>query len=432
MKGGRAGSSARSRGGPESPVDTGLADRTVYCAAVFTTPTVVQPLEPSRADALPRTASWQESLVTWLKGFRPAPLTVNSAERLRAVAGALLGILITGVLCRMHVGAANAVWLIAPLGASAVLVFAVPASPLAQPWSVVGGNSLSALVAVVCVRYIDDPAIAGAVAVGAAIAVMFSLRCLHPPGGAVALLTALTHASTFDFVLFPVMANSVLLVTVGILYNSATGRRYPHSQVMERSHSTPSSRFSSEDLDAVLKRYNQVLDVGRDDLENILHMAEMNAMGRRLSDLRCRDIMTTDVKTVEYGTDLQDAWALMRRHRHKALPVVDRQRRIIGIVTLADFMRHADVDQNYVLRDRLHQLIRRSGTTHTTKPEAVGQIMCAKVRVASADRSVADLMPIFSEDGHHHIPVIDGENRLIGIITESDFVRALYRSGGVS
>ncbi len=116
-------------------------------------------------------------------------------------------------------------------------------------------------------------------------------------------------------------------------------------------------------MDAVLKRYNQVLDVGRDDLENILHMAEMNAMGRRLSDLRCRDIMTPDVKTVEYGTDLQDAWALMRRHRHKALPVVDRQRRIIGIVTLADFMRHADVDQNHGMRDRLQQLIRRSGTT---------------------------------------------------------------------
>jgi CBS domain-containing membrane protein len=180
----------------------------------------------------------------------------------------------------------------------------------------------------------------------------------------------------------------------------------------------------------VLKRYNHVIDVGRDDLETILHMAEMNAMERRLSDLRCRNIMTRNVITVEYGTDLQDAWALMRRHRIKALPVVDRQRRIIGIVSLADFMRHADLDLNHTKRERLHQLIRRTGTVHTLKPEAVGQIMSPKVRVASADRSVAELMPIFSEDGHHHIPIIDGENRLVGIITESDFVRAMYRSGG--
>ena len=67
---------------------------------------------------------------------------------------------------------------------------------------------------------------------------------------------------------------------------------------------------------------------------------------------------------------------------------------------------------------------------HTTKPEAVGQIMCAQVHVASADRSVAELMPIFSEDGRHHIPIIDADNRLVGIITQSDFVRALYDRAG--
>ena len=386
--------------------------------------------DPSRASAVPRAPGRRERLLSWLKGFRPAPLTVNASERFRAVIGALLGILITGVLCRAA-GHGAATWLIAPLGASAVLAFAVPASPLAQPWSVVGGNTLSALIGVLCVRLFPDPAVAGAFAVAGAIAVMFAFRCLHPPGGAVALFVALAHASSFTFALYPVLMNSVVLAFTGILYNTATGRRYPHSQVVDRSNTTPASRFSSADLDEVLKRYNQVVDIGRDDMENILHMAEMNAMERRLSDLRCRDIMTREVRTVEYGTDLQDAWSLMRTERVKALPVVDRQRRIIGILSLADFMRHADVDLDYAMRDRLHRLIRRSGTVHTDKPEAVGQIMTTNVRVASADRSVAELMPIFSEHGHHHIPIIDAENRLVGIITESDFVRALYRSGGV-
>lgn len=390
----------------------------------------MQPLEQPRADTLSRNSNWLENVATWLKGFRPAPFAVNASERWRSVAGAMLGILVTAVVCRLCADSATTAWLVAPLGASAVLVFAVPASPLAQPWSVVGGNTLSALVGVICIRYIPDAAVAGAVAVGAAIAVMFALRCLHPPGGAAALLAVLTHASSFEFVLFPVLLNSVLLVVVGIVYNSATGRRYPHSQLIDRSNSPAPSRFSSADLDAVLQRYNQVLDVSRDELEHILHMAEMNAMERRLSDLRCEDIMSREVTTVEYGAHLQDAWALMRRHRVKALPVVDRQRRIIGIVSLADFMRHADVDRDVGMRDRLQQLIKRSGTSHTTKPEAVGQIMSAKVRVVSADRSVAELMPIFSDDGHHHIPVIGPDNRLVGIITQSDFVRAMYRSGG--
>ena len=250
------------------------------------------------------------------------------------------------------------------------------------------------------------------------------------PACAAALLAVLTHAGSFEFALFPVLLNSVLLVTVGIVYNTLTGRRYPHSQVVDRSNAPTTSRFSPADLDAALQRYNQVLDVSRDELENILHMAEMNAMERRLSDLRCEDIMSRDVITVEYGTDLQDAWLLMRRHRIKALPVIDRQRRIVGIVSLADFMRHADVDLDVSVRERLHHLIRRSSTVHTSKPEAVGQIMCTRVRVASANRSVAELMPIFSEDGHHHIPVIDSDSRLVGIVTQSDFVRALHGSGG--
>lgn len=372
-------------------------------------------------------SGWPARLTTWLKGFRPAPLAVNASERWRSIAGAALGILITAVLCRLWANSPSSVWLVAPLGASAVLVFAVPASPLAQPWSVVAGNTFSALIGVLCVRYIPDTAGAGAVAVAAAVGVMFTLRCLHPPGGAAALVAVLSQASTLDFALFPVLVNSILLVAVGIAYNTATGRRYPHSQIIDRANTPPRSRFSPADLDAVLQRYNQVLDVSRDDIEDILHQTEMRAIERRLGELRCQDIMTRDVLTVEYGTDLEDAWQLMRRRRIKALPVVDRHKRIIGIISLADFMRHADVDRSGgELRERLHNLIKRSGTSHTTKPEAVGQIMCAQVRVVSANRFVAELMPLFSEDGHHHIPVIGEDNKLVGIITQSDFVRALY------
>ena len=369
------------------------------------------------------------SILAWLRGFLPAQLAVSAPERWRSIVGALLGLLVTAALCRWAGGAGTVPWLVAPLGASAVLVFCVPASPLAQPWSVVGGNLVSALIGVLCVRLIPDTALAGAVAVACAIAVMFVLRCLHPPGGAAALVAVLSHASSFQFALFPVLANSLLLTLAGILYNSATGRRYPHSQVIERVTTTTRSRFTSADLDAVLHRYNQVLDVSRDDLENILHMAEMNAMQRRLSELRCEDVMTREVVTVEYGTRLQDAWALMRRHRIKALPVIDSHRRIIGIVSLADFMRHVDVDTPGV-RERIYQLIKRGLGSNGDKPEVVGQIMTAEVRVASASRSVAELIPIFSEHGHHHIPIVGFDGRLAGIITQSDFVRAFSRWDG--
>jgi len=65
---------------------------------------------------------------------------------------------------------------------------------------------------------------------------------------------------------------------------------------------------------------------------------------------------------------------------------------------------------------------------HSEKPETVGQIMTREVRVASQERRVAELARLFSEGGHHHIPIIDGERRLVGIITQTDLVRALYRA----
>jgi CBS domain-containing membrane protein len=367
----------------------------------------------------------------WLREFWPGRMQVNARERWRAAVGALLGIGLTALVCRLF-GLDGVPWLVAPIGASAVLVFAVPASPLAQPWSVVGGDTLSALVGIACVHALGATPAAAALAVALAIGVMFALRCLHPPGGAAALLTVMAGVTDFHFALFPVLVNSLLLVSVGIAYNNLTGRRYPHGQRTQPAAPGPRGHgFAEADLDAVLARYNQVLDVPRDDLQNLLEQAELLAYRRRLGEIRCADIMSTDLATVEYGTPLQDAWALLRRRRIKALPVVDGAYRIIGILTLNDFMRQAELDLHHGFDERLRRLIRWSPTSHSDKPEVVGQIMTRQVRVASADRHIAELVPLFSATGHHHIPIIGEREKLVGIITQSDLVRALCHTDDV-
>ncbi len=369
------------------------------------------------------------SVAAFLARFRPLPTRVNARERSRAFLGAGFGILVTALLARWWVGGDGSAtpWLVAPLGASAVLVFAVPASPLAQPWSVIGGNVISALIGSACAHLIGDPAWAAAMAVAAAIAAMFALRCLHPPGGASALLAALGAVGP-GFALFPMLVDSALLVTAGVVYNQLTGRRYPHAASGPAHAPAKPGRFSAADLDAALQHYNQVLDVSRDDLESILAHAEAAAYERTFGHLRCADVMTPQPLAVQFGTPLGDAWALMRERRIKALPVIDQARRVVGILTVADFMRHAGWEQRVGVGDRLRALLRRDGRSQADKPEAVGQIMTREVRVISADRLVADLVPLFSEDGHHHIPVIDDDRRLVGIITQTDVVRALYRA----
>lgn len=361
-----------------------------------------------------------------LRGWWPAPPGVNRREALRIGAGAVLGLFVAGGLCLLvdrHFGLQTA-WLVAPLGASAVLIFGVPSSPLAQPWAVVGGNTLSALVGIGMLQLLPWPLPAAALAVGVAIVLMLALRCLHPPGGASALLTVLVGANDWHFALFPVLVNSLLLAVAGVLYNRATGRSYPH---VAHPPPAPTRRFTDADIDAVLSRHNTLMHTPRDEIEELLEEAEIQALGRRLHELRCTDIMTRNPVTAEYSTSLPEAWALLRQHDIKALPVIDDMRRVVGIVTQADFMRDAHVDVLAGPGGKPRWQVRTELTPDSGGPAVVGQIMSRRVRVASFDRSLADVVPIFSETGHHHIPVIGADGTLLGILTQTDVVRALRR-----
>jgi CBS domain-containing membrane protein len=223
-----------------------------------------------------------EEISSWLKTFLPASVNIGRTERLRAGTGMLVGLLLTGLATRLMLGAeANIPLLVAPMGASAVLLFAIPSSPLAQPWSIMGGNIISALIGVTCARHFTDPILAASLAAALAVGAMFALRCLHPPGGAVALTTVLggpwVLKQGYDFVLFPIALNSALMMLTAVAYNNLTGHRYPHASQPDHSgtHGTTDARsidrlgYKPEDLDAVLKKYDEVLDVSRGDLESI-------------------------------------------------------------------------------------------------------------------------------------------------------------------
>lgn len=357
--------------------------------------------------------TWRQApalLARWLAALRPAPPTANRREQLRVVLGAVVGIALTAAISHYFAAANPAAWpwIVAPMGASAVLVFAVPASPLAQPWSVVGGNTISALVGILVLRWMGPSDLTSGVAVGLAIGLMFVLRCLHPPGGAAALLVVLMGVHDLRFVFDPVLLNALLLTLAGVVYNRATGRDYPHRQQVAAA--TPQALDIDADLEAVLKRHNQVLDISRADLKELLAEVQLSGYQRKLDNLRCGDIMSRQPVTVSLRTPLQDAWALFGQHHIKALPVVDAAGHVIGIVTRADFMR-----------------VTEAGGTLQGSQQVVGEIMARQVRVASLNRYLAELIPLFASTGHHHIPIIDAENRLVGIVTQSDVVAALSR-----
>ncbi|MEX6507498.1 HPP family protein [Jiella sp. M17.18] len=362
---------------------------------------------------------------------------VTYAERLRASIGGLMGILITGLVTRLILGPSGDVpLLIAPMGASAVLLFGVPSSPLAQPWSILGGNGLAALIGVACRLWIPDPIVAAGVAVSLAIGTMFFLRCLHPPAGAVAITAVLAGPAAqslgFAFALAPVLLNSALLLAVALAYNNLTRHRYPHLRPLRDSRhgtsdSPPTERvgFTLADLDTVLSRYDEVIDIDRDDLANLLWEAEREAYRRRSGDVVCADFMSREVATVRPSATLDEAWRVLRAHRFKALPVISEDRRVLGIVTQTDLLHAIGRGSRrpaFGRADRLQQAISTGFSSRTQ----VAEIMSSPARCADADLTIAELVPLMADAGLHHMPVVS-QGRLVGLVTQSDLIAALFQ-----
>ena len=162
----------------------------------------------------------------YLGGDQPA---VSWPERLRASTGALVGLTLVFVIAKI-LGELVSIneWLMASLGASALLVFALPGSPMAQPWAVMAGNGVSALIGITAFILIPEPLVAMPIAASLSILGMFVLRCLHPPAAAVALIVVIGHVDHYRYVFFPVLVDSALLVLMAGIYSNLTGKQYPN------------------------------------------------------------------------------------------------------------------------------------------------------------------------------------------------------------
>lgn len=372
-----------------------------------------------------------------LRAFGPVMARPRGAEPLRAALGAGLGLLacgliLAGVASYAVPGQAGLV-LIAPLGASAFLMFALPNSPLAQPWSAVVGNTVSALVAVAVLHLHLPVTVAAGLAVGVAIVAMALLRALHPPGAAVALTTVLATPGSLGpgFALMPVMLDTVLLMLVAIAFNRATGRKYPFRQPHAESvHHTrdaaPDRRLglSPEDLAELLGRFNLSANIGAEDFGRILAAAEEAAAERRFAALRCGEVMSRDVVRVAPHTRLRMVADLFRRHAFKALPVCAEGDRLVGLITQNDLIQRARRDALIARRSfaaALSLLLRGPGETPRAR-----DIMTPDPVTVTVDTPVGALLHALADGGVQAVPVLEG-GRLVGILTRSDLLAVLAR-----
>lgn len=344
--------------------------------------------------------------------FVPILAGATLRERLIACIGATIGIALTGVISGLAMGnGPHVALLVAPMGASAVLLFAVPASPLAQPWSIIGGNCISALVGVTVAHFVHDPVMASGLAVALAIAAMSFTRCLHPPGGAAALTAVLggpaVISAGFLFPFVPVALNSTILVTLGFIFHRLARRSYPHVHApVANSHGTadpPAEQrvgFRPEDVDAALGALDETFDIDRDDLERLLRQVELQAMVRAHRTLLCKDIMSRDVVSVPDHASADEARRLLLEHNIRTLPVIDAEARLVGAVGLRELTKATD---------------------------AVKGVM-SSAGTAAPDTPAMSLLPALTDGRSHGVVIVDAERHILGLITQTDLLAAVARA----
>lgn len=220
--------------------------------------------------------------------------SVSTAEKVVATLGGMVGITLIAFISYQFTGASGAALIVPSMGASAVLVFAVPHGKLSQPWALIGGNLVSAVVGVSCYKLVPDPFLAAGLAVGLAIGTMHVLGCIHPPGGATALAAVIggpaINGLGYDYVIAPILLNVSIIFIVAVIFNSFfPWRRYPSAAMMRFTDKKPLADSGGTDIvdkqaiEQAMADMDLVMDVTAEDLQRVIELSLRHARHKQLT-----------------------------------------------------------------------------------------------------------------------------------------------------
>lgn len=211
---------------------------------------------------------------------------VSATEKVVSMVGGLVAIFLIASISTHILHWNGSAMIIASMGASAVLLFAVPHGQLSQPWPVIAGHGFSAVIGILCARYIPHVALAAGCAVGLAIGVMHQFKCIHPPGGATALTAVIggpgIHSLGFSFVWKPVLLNALVILAVAVVFNFAfKWRRYPAAFNRPRRAPAGASRIAHADVLAAVRSLDSFVDITEDDLIRLCDLIAQSATAQK-------------------------------------------------------------------------------------------------------------------------------------------------------
>jgi len=223
--------------------------------------------------------------------------SVSNTEKLVSTLGGILGISLVAFFSFQVTGAAGAALIVPSMGASAVLMFAVPHGKLSQPWPLIGGHLISAVIGVLCYQLIPVPFLAAGLSVGLAIGAMHVTKSIHPPGGATALAAVIggpaIHQLGYAYAITPILLNVAIIFAVALVFNNVfPWRRYPAGIVKFTDTPGPAAGkhplIDNEHIEQALQDMDLLMDVTTEDLRQLFTLALQHARPMQLSAKQIR------------------------------------------------------------------------------------------------------------------------------------------------
>ncbi len=186
--------------------------------------------------------------------------------------------------------------------------------------------------------------------------------------------------------------------------------------------------FNDEDLREALKDIGSYVDVTEEDLKKIYTLALRHARQRIAISVPVDAVMTKDVISVDKDDDIVRATKLLSEHNVSGLPVTGPDGHVVGVISEADVLGTVGMKKGHTFRDIIRGLIGEPMPGHGTG-DKVGDVMSSPAITIMPDTDIGEAARIMTEKRIKRLPVVDNEDRLVGIISRADIVRAAQGGG---
>lgn len=183
--------------------------------------------------------------------------------------------------------------------------------------------------------------------------------------------------------------------------------------------------ISDEDVYVAMKEIPGYLDITPGDFKEVFHLAYRHAVERFASSVKAKDVMTKNVVFVTGKTSLKEAAETMANHGISGVPVLEDDKRIIGVLSEMDFRSHMGAQDTMTFMGIVAECLEGKGCVAVSiRGKKTEDIMTSPAVTVDQETSVMEVANIFQEKNINRVPVIDKEGNLAGIISRADILQS--------